>query len=523
MPSLQRNFQIRAEAFDAEQRILSAVIATETPVEIYNCPSRSIILESIIVSNVEVEDHIPLLLDHSRSIADMVGIVEAVRPEGDNLTAVLRFASGTPASDAAWRIYGGRFGRQVSVGYRILEAEEVPAGRSKIIKGRTFTAPANMPLRVVTRWRLLEISLVVIAADPGAKTRSQPNFSERNLSMPCKCNVLGSQIRSLKWPEYLAAGMKRRGEQVPENDADLVRAAISTVAGFDDVTGVLTSAILSGFRSAVDTTAGWVRVTNLPNFIQNKIAAIDVSPRLERVARGRMAPSVGYGLSVQGWRLARFGCHFEVDEQDLIDGKQVGVLALAVEEIGRAARRLIPDVVFGMLLINGALADGKAIFHADRGNYATAALADTALDGGLSAVANQVGQDEEGDPVHLGQAARYLTVPPNLFGLGKRLARLMATGEGDLIVRSESRLGAAGIVDPRSDEIIEGSTTNWLLSCPSDQAAGVVVGALDGKVEPTIRSFALSGGESGVGFDIRLNLACTVSNPKSLYFSTGNP
>ncbi len=205
----------------------------------------------------------------------------------------------------------------------------------------------------------------------------------------------------------------------------------------------------------------------------------------------------------------------------MIDGSRIDFYAVALQEVGAAARRLIPDLVYSTLLANGNLADGKAIFHADRSNVGTPALSDTSLDAALAAVGNQVGADDRGDPVHLGLWPKFLTVPPDLFGLAKRLARAMATGQGDLSVRAESRLGAAGVVDPEREVVATGLATNWLLSCPADAGPGVVLGALNGRVEPSIRHYALGAGEWGIGFDVVLDLACTVAGPRSLYFSNG--
>ncbi len=520
--NLTRPFQIRAEAADGQQRAITATIATEAPAEVYDWGSGRIIREVLLMSGHEIAPHIPLLCDHTREIGSMVGDVESVRVEGDSLVALLRFASGAPQADSAWALYSQRHGRQVSVGYRVLASEEIPAGQSRVVGGRTFTATGNMPLRVTTRWRLIELSLVPIGADAGAMTRSFSNFRSEGVTMKSSVlDVIGGEVRAMRFPQFLAAGMRRRGEHVPESEIDAGRTALSSVAGIADLAGLVNQTILGGFRTAPDSTAGWVRVVDLPNFLLSEIAAVTSAPRLEKVGRGTVAPTVSFAVGSQGWRLARFGASFTLDGQDIIDGNAIGIYATALEEVGRAARRLIPDLVYATLLGNAAMADGKTIFHSDRGNAGTAALADTALDAGLAAVGNQVATDEQGDPVHLGLSAAYLTVPPDLLGLGRRLARAMAIGDGDLIVRADSRLGTAGVVDPRNDTIVEGSATNWLLTCPSDQAAGVVIGALGGKVEPTIRHYALTQGEWGAGFDVKLDLACTVVDPKSLYFSTG--
>jgi hypothetical protein len=231
--NLSRPFQIRAESVDAQRRALTATVATEAPVEIYDWQSGRIVREVLLMSGVEVSPHVPLLCDHDRSIASMVGNVEDIRVEGDTLVASFRFANGAPQADAAWALYSQRHGRQVSVGYRVLASEEIPPGRTQNVGGRTFTAPQDAPLRVTTRWRLYEVSLVPIGADAAAMTRSAivPHSHERTTKMSSVFDVLGSNVRSMRFPQFLAAGMKRRNQQVPENDADVCRAALSTVEG----------------------------------------------------------------------------------------------------------------------------------------------------------------------------------------------------------------------------------------------------------------------------------------------------
>ena len=174
-----------------------------------------------------------------------------------------------------------------------------------------------------------------------------------------------------------------------------------------------------------------------------------------------------------------------------------------------------------MLLANPAMADGTAVFDASRGNRGAVALDTTPLDSGLAVVGNQLLADVDGAAVHRGLQAKYLTVPPEILGKAKRLARDMSTGESDLVVRAESRLSSGGVVNPLNENLLAGNGRNWLLTCSSDQAAGAVIGSLNGRLEPSIRNYVLDQGQWGVGFDIVFDLAATVVGPESLYWSTG--
>jgi len=508
----------------AAGRSVEAVVGTDKPIEVWSWQRGEAILEALPLGAASLPSQAPLLLDHDRAVPAMVGSAVDFQPRGGELVARLRFAAGVPAADDVWSLVEGRHLRSVSIGYTVYSYREIRRGQTATVAGRTYTAPPNRSVFVAETWSLREVSLVPIPADSAAQIRSQRSFlNERVSTMEVSVlDVLGNGVRDMRWPQLLAADLKRQGVDVPAGDGNVIRTAMSTVGGLNSVVGLINSTILGGFRAAPDTTAGWVRVVSLPNFLAAKIAAVTTAPRLEKLVRGMPAVSVSFGAAVEGWQLARFAASFVLDEQDLIDGQEIGVYTLAIDEVGRAARRLVPDLVYATVLGNGVMADGTPIFDSSRANLGTAALADTSLDAGLAAVGGQVAEDEAGGPVHQGLSAGYLIVPPALFGLGKRLAHAMATGEGDLVVRAESRLGDAGVVDPRDDTIIEGSLTDWMLACPSEQAPGVVVGSLGGRVEPTIRNYELREGEWGLGFDIFLDLACTVVDGKPLYFSTGS-
>ena len=136
---------------------------------------------------------------------------------------------------------------------------------------------------------------------------------------------------------------------------------------------------------------------------------------MTKIGRGGGAAGVVIGLATaQQWRLARFVATFDLDEQDLVDTDDtVGSLILAVEQIGAAARNLIPDLVYSLILNNAVLTDGVALFATARANKLTAAFNSTALQAGYGAIASQVLQAEDSagsrqsGPAISGCAARF--------------------------------------------------------------------------------------------------------------------
>lgn len=436
------------------------------------------------------------------------------------MSATLAFADGHQGAEDAWQLASQRHLRSVSVGYRPLESQEVPAGRSAVINGRSYTAPADRSLRLTIRWTIKEVSLVAVGADPAAMIRS----SHREGTMIH--TIQRRDLDAMTVPQFFRAALSRTRRDLPDGELNCVRAGLSDVGGFNELVGVLNLAITGGFQSAPDSTAGWVRPADLPNFLPNQVSYVETPTRLQPLRRGGTAPHITFGFAEKtGWRLGRFAAQFTIDEQDMTDGKPLGILTLALAELGAAARRLVPDLVYAFLLTNANLADGTALFHANRGNLATggsSALDATSIDAALAAIAGQRLVDDEGDPIHVNLQPRYLIVPPDDLGPARRHARNMANGDGqDLIVRSESRLTTAGVVDPRDDELVAGNGNNWLLTAPQEQAPGVLVGYLNGGAEPTIRTYQLTGGEWGIGFDLNFDVGVTAVSGKPLYWSRG--
>ena len=325
--------------------------------------------------------------------------------------------------------------------------------------------------------------------------------------------------------QFAGVHLRSRGQRVPDNDADTFRAAMSTVTGLDDLVGVIHASVLDGYRRSPDTLAGVYTVQPLPNYLLAELGTLTVQPTLDRIIRGAAAPHATFSLSSTGYRLMKFGVQFVIDEQDLDDAKPISIYQLALAEIGASVRRLMSDLLWSLVLENPTLGDGTALFAAARGNYATggaSALGQASLDTALAASAGQTGEDEHENPVHLGASAKYFFVPPVMNGAAKRRLRTLWYGIDDLIVVTESRLSAAGVVDPRTETVRTGSSTNWMLAAPAAQAPSIILGLLNGQAEPTVRSFTLDkGGEWGIGFDVSFSCGVAAVDGKPLYWSDG--
>ncbi len=317
-------------------------------------------------------------------------------------------------------------------------------------------------------------------------------------------------------------------DTIPEQ-AIAVRHGLSSVIGTDLMTDLATVAIVAGTESEPDTTEGWTRVVPLPNFKDANVVVNDTVPRPGKLGRGGSAPFVSMTMATDSWKLTRFAAQFVIDEQDRIDTEHFDLWADALQEVGRSFARLKADMVYSLLLANSTTPDGTALFHADHDNLETAALGATALQTCRKNIAGRVLTDDSGVPSHLNLDGRYLICPPDLADSGRIIARsiidglqtVVVRGGSDLVVRSESRLGTAGVFDHVAEVIRTGTATNYLVAAPASQRPCILVGALDGRVQPTVSSFRLSNGQWGMGVQINLDLGVTAADYRGLCWSTG--
>ncbi|TWT75507.1 Caudovirus prohead protease [Posidoniimonas polymericola] len=165
----------RAATVNEAQRAVEAVIATEDPAQLFDVGRMDVVEEVLLVGGVDHEPRIPLLLDHTKAAASLIGSVSNIRLEGTQLVATLRFATGDPVAESTWLKVRDGHADAVSVGYRVHEYAMVAPGESATIGGRVYTASKFHALRVTTRWELMETSVVAIGADRKARIRSAPS------------------------------------------------------------------------------------------------------------------------------------------------------------------------------------------------------------------------------------------------------------------------------------------------------------------------------------------------------------
>lgn len=298
----------------------------------------------------------------------------------------------------------------------------------------------------------------------------------------------------------------------------------STAALVNIFTTNMNSQLLAAYEAAPDsTTGGWIREADVSDFKTNERARMAKGSALEKLPRGSEASHTTFEDSVESYKIARYARQFVVDDQDIVDDTFGGINQHAPSDMGEAARQLRPDLVYSILIGNPSMRDSVALFHADHSNLNTSSALGTA--GKLEAARKAMRILQENGR-NLNLSPDFLIVPQALQDTAEVLlnSRLLI---GDTVqpennpnyrkigaIVSDSRLdnGVTDPTDPTGATVHSGSATTWFLSARAS-AHTIEVGYLRGTGRvPQTRSFVLTEGRWGIGWDIKMDIGAKALN-----------
>src|SRR5262249_44381350 len=152
---------------NAEDRSFRAVVSSETPVPTYDVGSFEVVDEILIASGGEFPRSFPVLTDHELSVDRAVGVASDARIEGSAWLAMVHLGNDTYSREIGDKVAAGIL-HAMSIGYRILSWVYVRPGQSEMVAGRLFRNDGPRTMRVVDSWKVHEVSIVTIGADPAA-------------------------------------------------------------------------------------------------------------------------------------------------------------------------------------------------------------------------------------------------------------------------------------------------------------------------------------------------------------------
>lgn len=153
-----------------DAKTLSAVIASEHPVERYDDTRGEVVKEILLVDGMQFRDgknQLPIVDSHDRqTVRNVLGSIRNIQAIGDEVVGTVMFARDANSQEAMQKVVDGHI-NDFSITADPLEIVEVPRGVVGEFGERKIHGPAN----VVTRWQPTDASLVAAGADVRSKVR----------------------------------------------------------------------------------------------------------------------------------------------------------------------------------------------------------------------------------------------------------------------------------------------------------------------------------------------------------------
>lgn len=315
----------------------------------------------------------------------------------------------------------------------------------------------------------------------------------------------------------------------PVDRHDLVTRAVSTPAISSIYTNAAASVLIIEMEQIPDTTLGWTREIDVPNFLETGIHRVD-GGRLKKRNKGRNANHSTIAATMESVKVAHFADTLILDVIDIVNDS-IGALRAGMDAYAVGVADLRPSLVYGMLAANAALkTDGVTLFHADHNNTATSTALTAA---NLQTVLNKMaGQKDAGGTV-LNLTSCYIVTGGYTF-VADQLANSAEIREANaangtknpflrhgLGVAAEARLNV-GFTDPDTDTAVAAAPTLWYLASKGGRH-GATVAFIEGMGRmPKMSTKVLnSEGQYGLAIDISHAIGAGVSGYQGLQKAVG--
>jgi len=173
------------------------------------------------------------------------------------------------------------------------------------------------------------------------------------------------------------------------------------------------------------------------------------------------------------YQLSIYGRTFSVLWKAIINDDLDGIRKMP-DRFGRAAARLLNQLVFGILEANPVMGDTKALFHVDHGNLGTGALNEARLTAAITAMRNQT--DDKGNKIYV--EPKYVAVPTS--ELEWTLRRLLESIQQSGTSQNDTNVLRNLNLQPIFCPWLTGSTTAWYLIADPCTIDTIEVGFLRG-------------------------------------------
>lgn len=176
-------------------------------------------------------------------------------------------------------------------------------------------------------------------------------------------------LRDMALASLQREGVSTRGMNLTEM---FYRAGEHTTSDFSlIVSNAMNKVALDGYKAAESPLKTLCRQRSLPNFKESTAVRLGEMGRLEPLTESGEFKATTRAENGETLKLGTYGRSFAVSRQLLIDD-DLNLLGDITRAIGEAAAQTESDLIFGVVTGNPKMSDGKAVFHATRGNIGTA-------------------------------------------------------------------------------------------------------------------------------------------------------
>jgi len=361
------------------------------------------------------------------------------------------------------------------VAFELVERhEQTPLTRETLMAdiGRRFAerdAPATTANRVpaqagsnVTMARAMEDALFHRMSPGTTLTEAGRNFR-------------GMSLLRMAEEVIASSGVNVRGMAATE----IAERALHTTSDFPALMGsTLNRRLRAAYEENQPSYQRWARrAPNAPDFRNIDVIQMSALPDLLKVNEGG---EFKYGTASDGkvtYAVTTYGRIIGVTRQTLINDDLRALERLTTGFAGSASR-LENRTVYAVLTSNPTFADGKALFHADHGNLASAGAAISAASLGAGRTRMRLQKGLQGEELNLAPA--HLIVPATQEQLAYQFtsAQFVPAKSTDV---NEFRAGGRTSVEPIVEAILDGvSTTAWYLAASNSQVDTVEYSFLEG-------------------------------------------
>lgn len=295
-----------------------------------------------------------------------------------------------------------------------------------------------------------------------------------------------NQYRGYTLSEMARASLELSGVRTGSMDKMAMVAAAFTHST-SDFTNVLADiankSMMKGIENANETFQLFTSEGVLTDFKPAKRVDLDAFSSLKLVKEGGEYTYGTMGDRGEQIVLATYGKVFSITRQAIIND-DLDAFTKVPMAMGRAAIRTVGDLVYAILTGNPAMADGKALFHADHKNIATGAAISTAS---VDAMRVLMGKQKRGDQT-LNIRLANLIVPLALEGTANTVRTSMYAVGGAAATNNQTVPNTVAntfnvISDARLDNL---NSAQWYGAADASVNDVIEVAYLDGNNAPTL-------------------------------------